>query len=218
MRRQLFHFAAAVSLLLCIVTVCLWVGSYFRFDHVIHTVMPRDGANWYWRNRTVSSADGGVLFIERGYLVTTPGFADNWAHKVNEWEHAVYMPWQNAPRPPFPGNHWFDFDRRVNLTPRGSLTGPEILHIDILTVRLPYWLVALVTGVAPAMWLVRRRREARRARKGLCPCCGYDLRASAERCPECGLVLVGESSDWSSASERLRCRPSRHREDSRRKA
>ena len=32
-----------------------------------------------------------------------------------------------------------------------------------------------------------RRRRTRLAR-GMCPACGYDLRASPERCPECGRV------------------------------
>jgi hypothetical protein len=36
----------------------------------------------------------------------------------------------------------------------------------------------------------RRRRAEQRSRAGLCPACGYDLRASAGRCPECGRVSV----------------------------
>src|SRR5688572_6495783 len=54
---------------------------------------------------------------------------------------------------------------------------------------IPFWCATLVTGVLPALWLTRefrRLRFHRRTRQGLCPTCGYDLRASPTRCPECG--------------------------------
>jgi predicted amidophosphoribosyltransferase len=53
---------------------------------------------------------------------------------------------------------------------------------------LPYWLTLLIGAAAPAWWLFgsHRRRAARRVVAGCCPACGYDLRASPDRCPECG--------------------------------
>jgi hypothetical protein len=48
---------------------------------------------------------------------------------------------------------------------------------------LPLW---SLTGVAAAMPATRLATRRRRRPPGLCVKCGYDLRATPERCPECG--------------------------------
>jgi hypothetical protein len=65
-----------------------------------------------------------------------------------------------------------------------GLRGPfTVLHI--LT---PHWLLAWLWSV-PLPIIVRRAYLRRRQRReGLCPVCGYDLRATPGRCPECGTV------------------------------
>jgi hypothetical protein len=66
----------------------------------------------------------------------------------------------------------------------GSL--PNVTMGRFLVIGLPHVLVVAVTAVGPICWLVVTRRQRRRDREGLCPSCGYDLRATPGRCPECG--------------------------------
>ena len=57
-------------------------------------------------------------------------------------------------------------------------------------VRAPLWLFALATAAAPALKWRKRVGRQRRQADGLCPSCGYDLRATPERCPECGATTA----------------------------
>ena len=55
---------------------------------------------------------------------------------------------------------------------------------------VPYWLVASLAAAWPLIHFVRRWRAIRARDSGtICGVCGYDLRASPHRCPECGTVL-----------------------------
>ncbi|HEX8915942.1 MAG TPA: hypothetical protein VF796_26580 [Humisphaera sp.] len=55
---------------------------------------------------------------------------------------------------------------------------------------VPYWLPLLAGAVLAWRWWAGRRRARRDARAGVVACgrCGYDLRATPGRCPECGAV------------------------------
>ena len=53
---------------------------------------------------------------------------------------------------------------------------------------IPYWFVICLFAMSPLFWVVKQSRRQRRRTRGLCPTCGYDIRATPHRCPECGSV------------------------------
>ncbi|HZL35691.1 MAG TPA: hypothetical protein VFC78_10305, partial [Tepidisphaeraceae bacterium] len=56
-----------------------------------------------------------------------------------------------------------------------------------VSIGVPYWSVALLFSCMPGIWFwVRIRR--RDSVPGRCCSCCYDLRATPDRCPECGMV------------------------------
>jgi hypothetical protein len=64
-------------------------------------------------------------------------------------------------------------------------------RLDVHVATVPYW-PAAGAMILPLAWIARRihRRRLRRHRLrcGFCVTCGFDLRASPQRCPECGTL------------------------------
>jgi hypothetical protein len=75
-------------------------------------------------------------------------------------------------------------------TKRGFGHGITIVNaVPIHHIQLPLWAMSALTGAWPiAMIFARVLRKLRRRRRGLCRRCGYDLRASPQQCPECGML------------------------------
>jgi hypothetical protein len=74
----------------------------------------------------------------------------------------------------------------------GTFTGLTLYTEQQQALVLPYWFLAICFAIAPALWLAsthHRRRLRKRLRTNHCQQCGYDLRASTDRCPECGTAI-----------------------------
>ncbi len=54
------------------------------------------------------------------------------------------------------------------------------------TAAFPLWIPTLTFALLPAYALLPYHRRRKRKKLGLCLQCGYDLRGSSGRCPECG--------------------------------
>jgi hypothetical protein len=83
----------------------------------------------------------------------------------------------------------FGLARSVTVDPP---TGPWEQRWTHTAVSVPHWFVALLLIVSPVRWTLSRLATRRRRRAGRCSACGYDLRASGDRCPECGVATPGE--------------------------
>jgi len=66
-------------------------------------------------------------------------------------------------------------------------------RLDERVVGVPYGVVLAIFRIAPGLWCWRWWRRRTALRRGLCPYCRYDLRASKDVCPECGRAIEGRA-------------------------
>jgi hypothetical protein len=194
MIRRLFTLVSAVSLLLCVATCVLWVWSYRDQGFLERIDILVEADRWVLhKEESLRTNRGQFVYILQEKRLT---FQD--AAKSSEsfpGSRRGRWCWVDSPSPSSSGR----YEEEERYGGFGVTTFETVRSTgsvwSVVTVSLPFWVAALITGVAPGRWAARRfrrhRHEARRA-AGLCPACGYDLRATPGRCPECGAVPVGK--------------------------
>jgi hypothetical protein len=182
--RWLFYAAAALSLLLCIGSAIAWARSY----NVLYA--------WSRQQEHRDYTGDLEIWLDQGRLVILIGIvpqADRGqAYKPPQAHWRLY-------REPY----WFAF-RRNNTS---AQFGWRFWNYDHSRRQAPpgfgpagYWsaginlaLVAGVFAILPAIVRIRfLRKKYFQRRPGICRKCGYDLRATPDRCPECGTVPTGK--------------------------
>ena len=202
--RYILNGLTVLSLLLCVATVVLWVRSP-RIEAVEFT--SRTATHWQ-----VYSSDGvGVMRIcrwpelpgvrFRSYLSSEGG--NNEPHSVPVFNfssfHGAKVTMREAG-----GFRWFRGQLCVVISNAGVLIRippappgpirPEDLSPPLYfwQVCAPYWALVLSLGLLPLMIVYGQVKDAvvrgSRVRRSRCATCAYDLRATPDRCPECGTV------------------------------
>ena len=194
MKRRLLNLLTVLSLLLCFAVIVLWVRSFWLQSAIMRNSVVVTAPHSL-RTQWFVSASGRVGWADL-HLWTSAEAAAEAAHQSGGRPR-----YQFREKPLLPTSRWTWGYRRVVETKRkATREGLQLFGFCFeafndadprlserqLDVWIPYWFVAsaLATPAATRMALHWRRRWCRSA--NLCPSCGYDLRATPGRCPECG--------------------------------
>jgi len=175
--------AMVVLVLLFVAIVVLWVRSHYVRDYAWAWV-PWSGDAAGARSIKVDFDSGGGQVVVDWQIWKSAKREElqqrNELAKLN-WYHKTFADLPKQYAQSFPPTIW-------NAIGFKSYSGPTHRSIGV-----PYWACSLVTGMLPAAWvlrIVRRWRKRQLAAAERCLVCGYDLRATPGKCPECGTEVA----------------------------
>jgi len=179
LRRCLFNVFVVVSLLLFVVAMTLWVRSYYRKDDIL---FPHpSGSNWAYVLKTYP----GTLDLGTLQMWDAPLDAPHWkTEKVDALEMRLSRYWDSEHL-----TFGFAYIRTGFIGRTGSNTKYFGQWRELFA---SFWNFCVLTTIAPGIFVWQATRKAKRRGSGFCSICGYDLRATPDRCPECGTVPAGK--------------------------
>jgi hypothetical protein len=200
-RRRLFNWLVALSVLLFLATIAFWVRSYWRGDEFY---IQRQMHRWEF------ASSSGVLEAsvkqrypaEITYSAKAPpkirftGPPQSYGDELTVRHFDINTRSQAGPWPrsgPFLYRLGFQWDIESTISVTGRLPNRiEKSPADVgRFVGVPTWFVTILAALLPSAWIAgkyRHRRQKQRLANGQCINCGYDLRATPDRCPECGAI------------------------------
>jgi hypothetical protein len=170
-KRRLFDLVAGVSLALCACAVLLWTWSYDQADAFGSCVE---------HSPLLAQVHGTIVLGMGSFNDNEPGHhrvLD--AGAIDDIEQLAYLYIYGEEYAWSAGRGGFYI---ATSTPLGDANRRNWCVI------FPHWALVGVTAIAPAVVGIRSIRRRRRAALGRCAGCGYDMRATPERCPECGEI------------------------------
>ncbi len=177
MKRRLFTLAAAFSLVLSIATVVLWVRSYSLASYAEWEHLAKSEA-WWWR---LHSAGGGISYQYAKEVYYRSGITPDHsnAFKLSEFQDEPSRDEQL-----FFDRRWGALGFKLFFTSQRT----NWFHGSGWELIVPHWFAVICSTVLPLLWIRQTRRRRRERVQGACTNCGYDLRATPDRCPECATV------------------------------
>jgi hypothetical protein len=187
MIRRSFAIASAVSLLLCVATMAMWVRSRTRGDSFQYTTSPYKPVQHRFG---YDSYDGRLSlcfnsFYEPNLLIRKmvndhDVLTEDWGMVVNSETITIHSNW----------SFWNSSDSSGESGALGFYGSWSHERSKALrNILIPYCFLWLATAVMPVLWgwrLWLRAKMSKRRSRGQCLACGYDLRETKEKCPECG--------------------------------
>ena len=188
MKRRLVIVASGLSLLLAAVTVAAWVRGRYGADWFEWA--DTDQTTEVWRELTFVPGGDGIYVSWQRFEFDSDGEALKYAEGLERVAGFYYIRTPPQDNPYAGGSFWNElgFGYRPAVVVHDTASAGAYRYWFGNT-HVPYWalLIVLLCGGWPVIRATGARwRRARLAGQNRCAACGYDLRATPDRCPECG--------------------------------